>query len=533
MVLYPPELNSRLTRSRNQPMTDKKAMSHVEWTYLVLGVAIVFGSTARFLPGLMAGFPLNDGGMFLSMIQDLQESRYRLPEFTSYNQLGIPYAYPPFGFYVARLLSDLSNVSELELLRWLPPFVNSLSILAFYLLASELLKSRSLGALASAFYALTPGAFGWFVMGGGLTRSFGSLFLLLSVFSVLRLFQAGQWKFVGLAALFCGLTVLSHPEAGIHAAAACFLVWLFFGRTVKSFLNAVIVGAGVVLVTSPWWGAILAYHGLAPFLSALSSGSYGVPVWRALAGAILGRESYVPVLAVLRVVGLGWGLWKREYFLAAWAVIPYLVEPRSAPSVVFYPFCMLVALAFAEAVPFFLSRLRNFSVAAGELYKSKAYNACLFLVLIYLFVESGLYGFRLVNNSLKPAELAAMTWIKENTPANASFLILTGVKSPEIDPLVEWFPALTERLSLSTVQGYEWLGPGRFMEYYSDLAELQGCKSAGCVEDWSARTGLGYQYVVIHSGQVGHAAVASFDGNANYRRVYAGDGVFVFEANLP
>ncbi|NOH03000.1 MAG: hypothetical protein HND47_14105 [Chloroflexi bacterium] len=514
-------------------MTNKKAMSPVEWTHLVLGVAIVFGSIVRFLPGLMAGFPLNDGGMFLSMIRDLADSRYALPEFTSYNQLQIPFAYPPFGFYVARLLSDLLNIPELDLLRWLPPLVNSLSILAFYLLASELLKSKLLSVLASAFYALTPGAFGWFVMGGGLTRSFGSLFLLLAVFSVLRLFQTGQGKFVGLAALFCGLTVLSHPEAGVHTAATCFLVWLFFGRTVKSFVNAVIVGVGVVLVTSPWWGTILAYHGLAPFLSALSSGSYGIPVWRALTGMILGRESYIPILAVLRLIGLGWGIWKKEYFLVTWAVVPYLVEPRSAPSVVFYPFCMLIALAFAEAIPFFASRLRKIPVATGELYKSKTCNALLFLVLIYLFVESGLYGFRLVNNSLKPAEVEAMTWIKENTPEGASFLILTGVKSPEIDPFIEWFPALVERRSLSTVQGYEWLGPGRFMGYYSDLAALQGCELMGCVEDWLVRTGLDHQYVVVHSAQVDDGLSKAFAESGSYRRIYNEGKIEIYESVTP
>ena len=48
-------------------MTNKKEMSQSDWTYLVLGVAMLFGLLVRFLPGLMAGFPLNDGGMFLSM----------------------------------------------------------------------------------------------------------------------------------------------------------------------------------------------------------------------------------------------------------------------------------------------------------------------------------------------------------------------------------------------------------------------------------------------------------------------------------
>ncbi len=113
--------------------TKNKGMTHAEWIFLLLGAVVFFGMVVRFFPGLQAGFPLNDGGMFLSMIRDLRGSHYSLPGLTSYNNLNIPYAYPPFGFYFARLISDLFKFSEITLLRWLPPIINTLSILAFYM----------------------------------------------------------------------------------------------------------------------------------------------------------------------------------------------------------------------------------------------------------------------------------------------------------------------------------------------------------------------------------------------------------------
>jgi len=512
-----------------KPAREKRSLTNFEWTALLVGVAFIFGLLARFLPGVQAGFPLNDGGMFLSMMRDLKSSGYALPGFTSYNLLQIPYAYPPLGFYLGRGISDIFRASELDILRWLPPLVNSLSVLAVYWLAAELLRSKPLGALASAFYALTPGASSWFIMGGGLTRSLGSLFLLLSVFSVYRLFQNGNGKYLFLSILFCGLAVLSHPEAGVHTAATCILLWLFFGRTWRSFFHALMVGVGVLILSSQWWMTVISYHGLAPFISAMNSGSYGIPVWKAWSGMILGRESYLPILAVLRVAGLAWGIWKKEYFLVAWAIFPYLVEPRSAPSVTFYPLSMLAALAFAEAFPYLVTHVKKNELALDDLYKNTWFNAILFLCLTYLFVASGLYGFRLVNNSLKPADLDAMNWVRETTPADASFLLLTGVPSPEIDPVVEWFPALTERRSLSTVQGYEWLGAGKFMEYYTDLAQLQSCESVQCAEDWAVRTDQEFQYVAIQAGQVSESLLASFAGTANYSRVYATDSVVIYE----
>ncbi len=509
-------------------MTDKKELTKTEAMQLVLSVAFIFGLLVRFLPGLIAGFPLNDGGMFLSMIRDLHASRYALPEFTSYNDLNIPFAYPPFGFYFARLVSDLFAVPELTLLRWLPPLVNSFSILVFYLLASELIRSKSLGALASAFYALTPGAFGWFVMGGGLTRSFGSLFLLLTVYSALRLFQSGEKKFTALSILFGGLTVLSHPEAGIHAAVTCLLVWIFFGRTVQSLLNSILVGAGVLLLTAPWWGTVIAFHGLTPFLSAVHTGSYGMPLWKALLSLVVG-EGVIPILTILRLIGLGWGVWKKQYFLLAWVLFPHLVEPRSAPSVAFYPMTMLIALAFAEAIPYYITRLRKSTLVLDELYKNTAYNTVLFLVLILLFVDSSLYGFRLVGNSLKPADLEAMAWIQANTPEDASFLPLTGNPSPEIDPFIEWFPALAERRSQTTIQGLEWTLAEEFFLRYTDLANLQNCATADCAIQWSDRTGLDYQYVVIRKAGVSDGLLDSFEGSTEFQQVYSNDAVSIFE----
>ena len=136
----------------------KKTFARDEWIMLFFGTTLLFGMIIRFFPGIQAGFPLNDGGMFLSMIRDLRASHYTIPAVTSYNNLNIPYAYPPFGFYFAGLVSDIFNLSEISLLRWLPPTINTVSILVFYKLASLLLESRTRGVVAAIFYALTPGA---------------------------------------------------------------------------------------------------------------------------------------------------------------------------------------------------------------------------------------------------------------------------------------------------------------------------------------------------------------------------------------
>src|SRR5687767_5953919 len=92
----------------------------LDWPALLLFTALLFGALVRFLPAILNGFPLNDGGMFHAMTQDLQVNQYLLPHFTSYNSGNIPFTYPPLGFYVAASLSDLLPVPDLWIFLWLP-----------------------------------------------------------------------------------------------------------------------------------------------------------------------------------------------------------------------------------------------------------------------------------------------------------------------------------------------------------------------------------------------------------------------------
>lgn len=509
-------------------VSEKKSLSPQEWVWLVLATAILLGGIVRFFPGWVAGFPLNDGGMFLSMIWDLKQSQYVLPEFTSYNNLNIPFAYPPFGFYFARATSDLLGVPELILLRWIPPFIHTLSIIVFYFFVSKLLKSKHVAALASAFYALTPGAYGWFVMGGGLTRSFGALFFLLTVYQTLQLFQLGRKKDIGLVILFGGLTVLSHPEAGIHAAAACILLWLFYGRTLKSLIDAIYVGLGVLLLSFPWWGTVLVYHGFQPFYSALHTGSHGSSLFVA-AGALIRGNELLFLMPLLRILAFGWALGTKKYFLTAWVVLPYLLEPRSAPSVTFYPLTILTALVVAEIGAYLIEKTRKPQFTSQAWYENKIFNFGIFLFFIYLFIESGLYGFRLVGNSLRPDEIEAMSWVRENITEDTAFLFVTGIPSPEIDPYVEWFPALTGLQNQTTIQGYEWLLAEEFYKRYSDLSELQQCKSIQCIEDLSTQMNLTYTYIVLSKDETDPSVFTSLTADADYQQVFVNAAVLIYK----
>jgi hypothetical protein len=507
-----------------------KIMTRGEWVNLILGVGLLYGIVLRVAPGLLAGFPLNDGGMFLSMIRDLSDSNYLLPLTTSYNLLDIPYAYPPLGFYIARILSDALGFNEISLLRWLPVSFNILSILAFFFLAKSILQDRPRAALATAFMAVTPGGYLWHIMGGGLTRSLGGLFLLLSVFLLKQLFETGGWRNLLLTVLACSLAILSHPEIILHTAGSCALLWLFYGRTRHGTLQAGIVIVGALLVSSPWWLNILLRFGLDPFLSTLHTGMYGNIRLSSIVSLLFARLSILPVLLVFRLIGIAWSIWKRQYlFLVVWSVVPIFVEPRSSGAIIFYPLSMLAAVGFADGLPEIIDwvRSKKFKPALGDFTQNRILNLALMSVLLYLFMESFAVNFALVNTSLKPPVISALEWTREHTSSDSQFLVLTG-GGVMTDPVQEWFPTLTDRHSQTTLQGLEWtLGPEFFVRH-NQLLELQNCKTLACVEAWSRETHLNYSHILLNLDTLQPDLNESLHENPEYKLEYQNQSIAIY-----
>lgn len=511
-----------------------KSRQQIQWHALILGLAIFMGSLVRFAPGLMAGFPLDDGGMFYVMMRDLRLNHYVLPLQTTYNSLNIPFTYPPFGFYVGAFLRGVLQIPELEILRWVPVLTSILSIFVFYHVAVNLLNDRPRAALAAVFYALTPGGYFWYILGGSLTRSFGGLFLLCSVYFLYRVFQFGSVKDTALAAVSCSLAVLSHPEAGLHTAGICALLWIAYGRSRSAAIRAFVVALGTLALTSPWWALALSHHGFAPYLSAFHTGMYHQSPLRLLVSGIFDRQSFVPVLVVLRLAGIAWSVWKRRYFLLLWMMLPYFVEPRFSPAVAQFPFAILAALGLADALPAvtgLFQRNKPAPTAAGSFTEIPWMNLVILGILFYLFVECGLYSYKLVNTTLTSESVQAMTWVRENLPGESRFLVLTGNAYVMADPSQEWFPALTERHSQTTLQGLEWLLAEGFLPRHDALVELQTCPGIACVEDWSVRNDLGYSHLFVEQGDISEDMLVSIRGNAEYRLVFENQKVDIFQYN--
>ncbi len=107
-----------------------------------LAGAIGLGLILRLYFVLRTDFPLNDGGLFYTMVQDIQRDGFLLPAYTSYNLDNIPFSYPPIAFYLAGISQLLTGASLVDIFRLLPALFSLLTIVVVAYFAHNFLKSR-------------------------------------------------------------------------------------------------------------------------------------------------------------------------------------------------------------------------------------------------------------------------------------------------------------------------------------------------------------------------------------------------------
>jgi hypothetical protein len=485
--------------------------------------ATLAGLMVRLSYVLASDFPLNDGGMFFAMTRDLIDAGLAMPPTTTYNDLAIPFAYPPLGFYLAAVITTATGIDLLELFRWLPLLLSVACIPAFALLARELLPPTAARAAGYA-YALVPGGFVWPIMGGGLTRSLGLLFALLALAALVRALDGGSRRALIVAAALSGLAAVSHPNAAAFVAVSAILIGVLRSRTRASFLRLALVGAGAVVVAAPWWLTVVLRSGITPFTAAASASRTEDLILPAI-GTLLRwnawNEPLFPLVSALALVGLVISLVRRDLLAALWIVALAFALPG--------PFQMLSAIPLALLAGVGVSALFELPVAART-------RRVLGATGIGYLTVAALLAFVGVLEGLPADERVAMKWIADETPAGARVLVVT-TRSWGMDAAGEWLPALGRRASVVVPQGADWI-PGVAPQRTVQHARAERCAQSDgdCLERLAA-DGVRFDYVYLASiRSTGdrtsvtccEALAAALRSDSRYSLAHEGGSVLVF-----
>lgn len=431
-----------------------------------LTIAAVVG--LRFYLIAATDFPLNDGGLFLEFIRSTVDVFPDIPRTVVYNGLSLPFAYPPLSFWTGAALTKL-GFDDLEIVRVLPILMNILYALLFALALERSGKSYLVTALALMFFLVSARSYEWLVMGGGISRGFGSIFMLLSMIAV-RIPGRERSPPLPLSRLIlCGGAVggaiLSHLEWGLLATALVVVCLALRSRTLWDFVRSCLISGGTAFILiAPWVASILATHGLAPFVAAGQTSQSGFLhsleqlIW-------LIRTNIFNIFLALGGAAL---LWRREFFWVIFFFLCIFVTPRHGPTPIVLSLCVFTGYGVVVAYRLLRQSIRSEVVAiAGT---GIAFAA----VLLAQVTQERTERLQVVQ-PLSIGQREAMAWVSHAMPG-ARFAILNSL-AWQADRSAEWFPVLGRATSTTTVQGREWLPNGAFSKREEKVLALKASKS--------------------------------------------------------
>jgi hypothetical protein len=482
-----------------------------------LAAVTLAGLVVRAIPVWLTDFPVNDGGLFMAMTDAIRLAGWSLPATVAWNGSELPFAYPPGAFYIAGLLGafglDLDGV-----FRWLPLLASTAVVPAVFLLGRELLRSDLGGLVAALAYALAPASWVWLIQGGGISRSPGLLFAVLTLWLVVRLVREPGPRLAVAAGVLAGLTVLVHPGAAVFTAVSAVLLWLFEGRTRAS---AAWSGAALVValaVAAPWLLVVVSRHGLAVLTDVPSNGP---DLGQAVLALAAGRATGLPFADPLAFLGVALAILaatRRQFLLPIWLVAATVVSYQYG----MIPFGLLIGQFAVD-----LAAARRQAAGPGG---SRTPTVVAVVVAACLVLEGAAAAGTVLNpaapvHALDSDRREAMAWVATELPEDARVAVITGGEWSG-DPDSEWFPRLTGRQSVATVQGSEWLGSAAFITQVSAYRALQACvveASADCLADWLVEVPAEYLY--LPKAQI-HGPASPDDCCAGLRAELTSDSVY-------
>jgi hypothetical protein len=493
--------------------------------------AILLGAFIRLYPAATSDFPINDGGLFYRFILELQDHQYDLPLTSMYNQAQVPYVYPPLSFYLAGLINTLLPISLLDVMRWLPAIISVLTIPAFYWLARDILETEFQALLAVYCFTLLPTAFDFMVVGGGLSRSFGTLFSILTLQQEIRMLRGSNWKNTLGTGIFAALTVLSHPVAAWFTLFSAAAILLFEGRNKAGITRAATVVLVGIAFSAPWWGTMLLHFGPKVLISAFQAGQLNTSNFFALFLFIHTNEPLLNFQAMLGLLGVFACLHQKNFFIPFWLLIVFLLEPRLSATYAVMPTTLLAAIGLDVVVLAGLSG-KPVNQNSGVPRLNNAGRLLVLYLLVYGLVSAFVAA---PHTHLSQAERRVMSWIQNNLPSDQSFLVVSGIASAGSDYVSEWLPALTNQISLGTPQGSEWLPGDMFRQLWTAHETLQMCfnRDGVCLDKWAAQIHRSYDYVLVTPDETGESgALPDFlNTNKNFQMLYQDEGVVIYRHN--
>lgn len=467
---------SNLPRSERAPVLVPEVFDWRDATWLVLSLLVSGVVAASYF--VTHSFPAYEGGLFLQIVEELRMEGYTSPRRVPYyTRGGVPFAYPPLGFYALAVVIEVTGVAPLTVAMYLPALVTMVSLLPYHAVAKEILESTPRAGIATVLYATTPAVLRWHVSAGGVIRAPAIVLAFAGVYAGVRLFKYSDRRWILPGTLLFGLTVLTHPHYTAFFGVSYLVLFLGYDRTRAGLLSGAAVAVGGLALATPWWLRVVTTYGPDTLLSAAGThGGLGGGVRRLRFRFLLPltvMDAATPFYA-LAFLGSGFLLVKRRYVLPAWLFLSTFVVGKAR--------FLFVAGSMASAVVL-CGALRTERRPPSRSVWSPGWRPLIAAVLVGAVVIGAMFAGSALDiahrhsttqpQTVDGADRAAMGWVRGHTARSATFVVLGDT--------AEWFPYMTERTGVVSPWGMEWTGTDRYHDEIRAFKRSSTCDSADCL----------------------------------------------------
>lgn len=460
--------------------------------------------------------PLDFAGLYALMAEGIATNGYHLPRTVPYyGPGGLPFAYPPLGFYLMALCTHALGLPVFTYVRVAPVVFSGLALIPLSYLARRLAASRAATVLAVVYVAMATGLFRLQVEAGGVVRGLGFVLALSGVACAYTALARPRWRTTVLAAIFCALALLTHPAYAVFTGASV-IAFTLAGRDWRLRLRtAALIGIMALIGAAPWWVTILGRGDLSGFGAVLHSQTsltvaLGLQV-SSWASALRHPVGVVTLLHLLQLPALGYCLLRKRWTLPIWYLVATLLshDERFVQDTIG---AILLGLFFWEASGWISARARP----ADRLLLRRAMLALVALYPVAIF----LHWAPRQRPGLTAADLAVGAWMRAHTPADARYL-LAGPDA-ESETGTEWWPYLSHRTLAIAPWGAEWTGA--FAVEAHLLAVQQRCvheQSIHCLAALFAQAGgRGQAYLIVRHDTAFRTLTYRLQASRTWRQVY-------------
>jgi hypothetical protein len=481
-----------------------------------------------------------------------------------------------FGFHtLAAVFHWVSGLSLAQSVLWTGQILNGLAVLALYPLATRIGKNRWAGVAAVLVAGLLAPMPMFYTNWGRYTQLAGQVILISVIYLTWRLIEEEKidWRLTALIWIAFGGLALAHYRVLIFGVIFVVALFLFYAwrtpiwRLVQRIFWA---GFGAAVLYLPWFIHVFGGRILTIFARQITTPASQTSEFTQVYNAIGNLFTYLPAwlwLALLPIIA--WGLWRKEIGAALICLWWFLVILAANPEWLNLPgsgalsnFAVFIAayipagVLFGAAVGWSfedLQRVNTSRIFARE----RALRAVRLLIpvgILVVFLTAGLWGTRQRRNDIQPAayslatrpDLHAFSWIEENTPQNAGFLVNSFLAYGGATVVGSdggwWLPLLASRKTNlpPMTYGFErdpWPGYKESVKSLTTALLDQGIDDPEVLAMLAERN-LTYVYVGQRQGSVNYPgpyplAPQELLASQNFQPVYHQDRVWIFKLVSP